>query len=84
MRLFVGPIHRSQMLNRIVRLAGLDIRSSVLAVLGGALGDRLGLVTRGSTLELLADGFDVGGASSGNGGGTTIEVSDQLEISKVV
>jgi hypothetical protein len=40
------------------RLARLDSRSSVLAVVGGTLGDGLGLVTGGGALELLADGLD--------------------------
>lgn len=48
------------------RLARLD--GGVLAVVGGALGDGLGLVARGGALELLADGLDRGGAGSRDGG----------------
>lgn len=48
------------------RLARLD--GGVLAVVGGALGDGLGLVAGGGALELLADGLDRGGAGARDGG----------------
>jgi hypothetical protein len=47
-----------------MRLARLDIRGSVEAVLGRSRGDRLGLVAGGGALELLADGLDRGSAGS--------------------
>lgn len=53
-----------------MRLARLDGRSSVLAVVGWALGDRLGLRAGLGALELLADGLDRGGAGGGDGGGS--------------
>jgi hypothetical protein len=52
------------------RLARLDSGSSVLAVVGGALGDGLGLRARLGALELLADGLDGRSASAGDGSGT--------------
>jgi len=53
-----------------MRLASLDSRGSVDAVLGGALGDRLGLVARGGALELLADGLDRASAGVADSCGT--------------
>ena len=55
-------------LSKRKRLAGLDGRGSVLAVVGGALGDGLGLVAGGGALELLADSLDGGSACAGDGG----------------
>jgi len=53
------------------RLASLDRGFSVFAVGGGAVGNGLGLVAGGGALELLADGLDIGGAGSGDGGSIT-------------
>jgi hypothetical protein len=69
--------------DRNLRLARLDSRSSVDAVLGGALGDRLGLVARGGTLELLADSLDVGSTSTSNGSSSAkvgVDASKDLSV----
>jgi hypothetical protein len=63
------------------RLARLE--SSVLAVVGGALGDRLGLVAGGGALELLADGLDRRSAGVGDGGGSAkvgVDTGEQLAV----
>ena len=54
-------------------LARLHGRGGVLAVVGGALGDGLGLVAGGGALELLADGLD-GRSASGGDSGSAAEV----------
>jgi hypothetical protein len=65
------------------RLASLDSRGSVLAVVGRSLGDRLRLRAGLGALELLADGLDAGGASTGDGGSSTevgVDASEDLAI----
>lgn len=57
-----------------MRLARLDSGSGVLAVAGGALGDRLGLRAGLGALELLADGLDGAGAVAVVDGGRVTEV----------
>src|SRR4051812_25947393 len=66
-----------------MRLASLDSRSSVLAVVGGALGDGLGLRAGLGALELLADGLDRCGAGVGDGGGTSevgVDAGEDLAV----
>jgi hypothetical protein len=68
------------------RLARLDSRSSVLAVVGGALGDGLGLVAGGGALELLADGLDRRSAGVGDGGSSTkvgVDTGEQLAVGRL-
>jgi hypothetical protein len=62
------PIASRDATTRSNCLARLDGGGSVLAVLGGALGDGLGLVAGGGTLELLANGLDGRSAGVGDGG----------------
>jgi hypothetical protein len=65
------------------RLASLDSRGSVLAVVGRSLGDRLRLRAGLGALELLADGLDAGGASTGDGRSSTevgVDASEDLAI----
>jgi hypothetical protein len=54
-----------------IHLASLDSRRSVDTVLGGALGNGLGLVAGGGALELLADGLDAASTGAGDSGGST-------------
>ena len=66
-----------------MRLASLDGGSGVLAVVGGALGDGLGLVSGGGALELLADGLDGRSARVGDGGAVTevgVDASEDLSV----
>jgi hypothetical protein len=66
-----------------IHLAGLDSRSGVDAVLGWALGDRLGLVTGGGTLELLANSLDASGAGTGDRGSAAkvgVDASKDLSV----
>ena len=56
------------------RLARLDGRGSVDALGAGALGNGLGLVSWGGSLELLADGLDGAGAVAVVDGGRVTEV----------
>lgn len=68
---------------RCVCLASLDSRSIVDAVLGWALGDRLGLLSGCGALELLADGLDGGGAGAADGSSavdTSVYVHDVFKI----
>jgi hypothetical protein len=68
------------------RLARLNSRSSVLAVVGGTLGDGLGLVAGGGALELLADGLDRRSAGVGDGGGSTkvgVDTGEQLAVGRL-
>jgi hypothetical protein len=67
----------------ITRLASLDGGSRVLAVVGRTLGNGRGLVARGGTLELLADGLDGGSAGVGDGGAVTevgVDASKHLSV----
>jgi hypothetical protein len=69
---------------KINPLARLDGRSGVLAVVGGALGDRLGLVSGGGALELLADLLDAGSASAGDSGSATeVGVDTSKKLARV-
>jgi hypothetical protein len=80
-RLFSSTTSNTQNYN--IHLAGLDSRSGVDAVLGWALGDRLGLVTRGGTLELLADSLDASGAGTSDRGSSTkvgVDASKDLSV----
>jgi hypothetical protein len=69
--------------NYNTHLASLDSRSGVDAVLGRALGDRLRLVTRGGTLELLADSLDASSAGTSDRGSATevgVDASEDLSV----
>lgn len=67
----------------IVRLARFDGRSSVLAVVGGTLRDRLGLVAGCGSLELLTDSLDGRSAGGRDGSGTAkvrVDTSEDLSV----
>jgi hypothetical protein len=66
-----------------LHLAGLYGRCSVDAVLGWTLGDRLGLVAGGGTLELLADGLNVGSTTGQCCGATEVGVDASKDLSVV-
>ena len=67
-----------------MRLARLDSGSGVLAVAGGALGDRLGLVSGGGAFELLADLLNAGSASAGDSSSATeVGVDTSKKLARV-
>jgi hypothetical protein len=64
-------------------LASFDRRSGVLAVVGGTLRDGLGLIARGSALELFADGLDRSCACAGDSSGAAevgVDTSEDLAV----
>ena len=74
-------LHERCRKDRVIRLARLDGGSGVLAVVGGTLGDGLGLASGLGSLELLADGLDGGSAGTGDGGGSAevgVDADEQL------
>ena len=76
-------VHERCRKDRVIRLARLDGGSGVLAVVGGTLGDGLGLASGLGSLELLADGLDGGSAGTGDGSGSAevgVDASEDLSV----